>query len=98
MQPKYAHVWHAMEETGVVHGMHPFPAFGALKPPGYTEQYSGAELIAMTASSAGIPHFFLTIVQNFQAEASLWVTMVVMSGFFDGYTKIPERVFAASWN
>src|SRR5256886_13733821 len=48
IQPKYEPVWHAMEETGVVYGMHPFPAFGALKPPGYTEQYSGAELIART--------------------------------------------------
>ena len=46
IQPKYERLWHAMEETGVVYGMHPFPAFGALKPPGYTEQYSGAELIA----------------------------------------------------
>ncbi|HXW84889.1 MAG TPA: amidohydrolase family protein, partial [Candidatus Binataceae bacterium] len=25
IQPKYARVWHVMEETGVVYGMHPFP-------------------------------------------------------------------------
>jgi uncharacterized protein len=96
IQPKYARVWHAMEETGVVYGMHPFPAFGALKPPAYTEQYSGAELIALTASSSGLPHFFLTNVQNFQAEASLWVTMVLMSGFFERYSKIRAAVFEAS--
>src|SRR6266851_4419120 len=83
IQPKYARVWRAMEETGVVYGMHPFPAFGALKPPGYTEQYSGAELIGLTASSAGLPHFFLTNVQNFQSEAALWVAMVLMTGFFE---------------
>ena len=47
IQPKYDRVWRAMEETGVVYGMHPFPAFGSLKPPGYTEQHSGAELIAL---------------------------------------------------
>src|SRR6202047_1291151 len=70
IQPKYEPLWNAMEETGVVYGMHPFPALGGLKPPGYTQQYSGAELIALTASSAGLPHFFLTNVQNFQAEAA----------------------------
>src|SRR5712671_4244549 len=62
IQPKYGRVWHAMAETGVVYGMHPFPAFGALKPPGYTEQYSGAELIGLTATSSDLPHFFLTNV------------------------------------
>jgi uncharacterized protein len=96
IQPKYARVWRAMEETGVVYGMHPFPAFGCLKPPAYTEQYSAAELIALTASSSGLPHFFLTNVQNFQAEASIWVTMVLMSGFFERYPKVRAAVFEAS--
>ena len=96
IQPKFEPVWRAMEETGVVYGMHPFPAFGNLKPPGYTEQYSGAELIAKTAFSAGLPHFFLTNVQNFQAEAALWVTMVLMSGFFDRFPKLKAAVFEAS--
>jgi len=95
-QPKYGRVWHAMEETGVVYGMHPFPALGVLKPPGYAEQYSGSELIALTASSAELPHNFLTNVQNFQAEASLWVTLVLMSGFFERYPKIRAAVFEAS--
>ncbi len=96
IQPKFEPVWHAMEETGVVYGMHPFPAFGNLKPPGYTEQYSGAELIAKTAFSAGLPHFFLTNVQNFQAEAAQWVTMVLMSGFFDRFPRLMAAVFEAS--
>ena len=60
IQPKYEPLWRAMEETGVVYGMHPFPAFGTLKPPGYTEQYSGAELIGRTVFTSGLPHFFLT--------------------------------------
>src|SRR5438270_10266399 len=68
LQPKYGRVWRAMEETGVVYGMHPFPCLGVLKPPGYTEQSSGAELIGLTATSAELPHNFLTNVQNFQAE------------------------------
>jgi predicted TIM-barrel fold metal-dependent hydrolase len=96
IQPKYARLWHAMEETGVVYGMHPFPAFGALKPAGYTEQHSGAELIGLTASSAGLPHSFLINVQDFQAEASLWVVMVLMSGFFERYPKVRAAVFEAS--
>jgi predicted TIM-barrel fold metal-dependent hydrolase len=96
IQPKYSRVWRAMEETGVIYGMHPFPAIGALKPPGYTEQYSGSELIALTGSSSGLPHSFLTNVQNFQAEASLWVVMVLMSGFFERYSKIRAAVFEAS--
>jgi predicted TIM-barrel fold metal-dependent hydrolase len=96
IQPKYSRVWRAMEETGVIYGMHPFPAMGVLKPAGYSEQYSGAELIALTASSAGLPHFFLTNVQNFQAEASLWVSMVLMSGFFERFSKLRAAVFEAS--
>jgi predicted TIM-barrel fold metal-dependent hydrolase len=96
IQPKYNRVWRAMEETGMVYGMHPFPAMGALKPPGYSEQYSGAELIALTASASGLPHSFLTNVQNFQAEASIWVTMVLLSGFFERYSKLRAAVFEAS--
>jgi uncharacterized protein len=96
IQPKYARLWHAMEETGVVYGMHPFPAFGLLKPGGYSEQYSGAELIGLSATSAGLPHSFLINVQDFQAEASLWVTMVLLSGFFDRYPKLKAAVFEAS--
>ena len=96
IQPKYDSLWRAMEETGVVYGMHPFPAMGALKPPGYTEQYSGAELIARTVYSSGLPHFFLTNVQNFQAEASLWVVSVLLTGFFDRYPKLKAAVFEAS--
>jgi hypothetical protein len=49
LQPKYEPVWDALEETGMVYGMHPFPAFGTLKPGGYSEQYSGAELIQLSA-------------------------------------------------
>ena len=96
LQPKYEPVWRAMEETGVVYGMHPFPAFGSLKPSGYAEQYSGSELIARTIISAGLPHSFLTNVQNFQAEAAVWVTLVLMSGFFERHPKIRAAVFEAS--
>src|SRR5579863_1962265 len=96
IQPKYSRVWRAMEETGVIYGMHPFPAMGALKPAGYSEQYSGAELIALTAASAGLPHTFLTNVQNFQSEASTWVAMVLMTGFFERYPKLRAAVFEAS--
>ncbi len=96
LQPKYNRVWRAMEETGVVYGMHPFPCLGVLKPPGYTEQASGSELIALTASSSELPHNFLTNVQNFQAEASLWVTLALMSGFFERHPKLKAAVFEAS--
>ena len=96
IQPKYDVVWQAMEETGVVYGMHPFPAFGALKPPGYHAQYSSAELIARSVISAGLPHQFLTNVQNFQSEAAVWVVMVLMSGFFDKFPKLNAAVFEAS--
>jgi len=96
MQPKYEPVWDALEETGMVYGMHPFPAFGSSKPSGYSEQYSGAELIRKTIATAGLPHSFLTNVQNFQAEAALWVTVVLMSGFFDRHPKINAAVFEAS--
>jgi predicted TIM-barrel fold metal-dependent hydrolase len=96
LQPKYDRVWAAMEETGLVYGMHPFPAFGSLKPPGYTEQHSGAELIGIAAFSSGLPHNFLVNVQDFQAEASLWVAMVLMTGFFERFPKLNAAVFEAS--
>jgi predicted TIM-barrel fold metal-dependent hydrolase len=76
--------------------MHPFPATGSAKPGGYTEQHSGAELIEMTMVSSGLPQLFLTNVQNFQAEAALWVTMVLISGFFERFPKIRAAVFEAS--
>ena len=93
VQPKYEPLWDAMEETGVVYGMHPFPAFGLGKPPGYTEQYSGAELIEQAIAKAGLPHTFLDNIQAFMAEASTWVTMVLMSGFFEKHPKLKAAVF-----
>ena len=96
IQPKYEPVWNALEETGLVYGMHPFPAGGNLKPPGYAEQYSGAELIRRTISTSGLQHSFLSNVQNFQAEAALWVTTVLMTGFFERPPKINAAVFEAS--
>ena len=35
-------------------------------------------------------------MQNFQAEAALWVTVVLMSGFFERHPKINAAVFEAS--
>jgi predicted TIM-barrel fold metal-dependent hydrolase len=96
LQPKYEPVWDALEETGMVYGMHPFPAFASAKPSGYSEQYSSAELIRKTIATAGLPHTFLTNVQNFQGEAALWVTVVLMSGFFERHPKINAAVFEAS--
>ena len=96
LQPKYEPVWQAMADTGVVYGMHPFPAGGNLKPPGYAEQHSSAELIRRTVSTSDIPHSLLSNVQNFQAEASLWVTLVLMSGFFERHPAINAAVFEAS--
>src|SRR6185437_15304415 len=96
LQPKYEPVWNALEETDMVYGMHPFPAGATLKPQGYTEQYSGAELIRRTISASGVPHSFLTNVQNFQSEAALWVTAALMSGLFDRHPKLMAAVFEAS--
>src|ERR1700746_1416703 len=70
LQPKSEPVWDALEETGMVYGMHPFPAFGTLKPSGYSEQYSGAELIRRTVATSGLTHSFLHNVQNFHSEAA----------------------------
>lgn len=93
VQPKYEPLWKALEETGMVYGMHPFPASGANKPSGYSEQYSGAELIQRTIRTSGIPHTFLGNMQAFMAEASLWVTMVLMSGFFERHPTLTAAVF-----
>ncbi len=96
LQPKFEGLWRAMQETGMVYGMHPFPALGSLKPPGYTEQHSASELVNHAITSAGIPHAFLTNVQNFQAEAALWVVTALFSGLFERYPKLNAAVFEAS--
>ncbi len=96
LQPKYDGLWAAMQDTGMVYGMHPFPAFGALKPPGYTEQHSPSELINRTVSSARISHSFLTNVQNFQSEAAVWVVSALMSGLFERFPRLNAAVFEAS--
>jgi predicted TIM-barrel fold metal-dependent hydrolase len=93
MQAKYEFLWHAMEETGVVYGMHPFPAIGTHQPPGYSDQYSSAELIQRTISTSGLPHTFLGNMQAFMAEASVWVTATLMSGFFERHPKVNAAVF-----
>ncbi|RLA51587.1 MAG: hypothetical protein DRR42_09935 [Gammaproteobacteria bacterium] len=96
LQPKYDGLWRAMQETGVVYGMHPFPAFGSLKPAGYTEQHSPSELINKTLSSSGIPHVFLTNVQNFQSEASVWLISALLSGLFERFPALNAAIFEAS--
>ena len=96
IQPKYEPLWNALEDTGLVYGMHPFPAFGTAQPPGYFEQYSGAQLIRRSFTTSDIPHRFLGNVQSFQAEAAPWVVMVLMSGFFERHPKIRAAVFEAS--
>ncbi len=96
LQPRFDPLWRAMEDTGMVYGMHPFPALGSLKPPGYSEQHSASELINRTVTSANIPHSFLTNVQNFQSEASVWVVSALFSGLFERFPKLKAAVFEAS--
>ena len=93
LQPKYEPLWAAMEDTGMVYGMHPFPAAGALRPPGYTEQYSSAELIQHTMRTSGLSHTFLGNMQAFMAEASVWVTLTLMSGLFDKHPRLRAAAF-----
>ena len=93
LQPKYEPLWNAMEETGMVYGMHPFPVIGGHLPAGYTQQYSPAELIQRTIATSGVPHTFLGSMQAFMAEASVWVTMTLMSGFFERHPKLRAAVF-----
>ena len=93
VQPKYEFLWHAMEETGLVYGMHPFPATSEHVPPGYTEQSSAAQLIQLTMPTSRLPHIFLGNMQAFMAEASVWVTSTLMSGFFERHPRIKAAVF-----
>jgi uncharacterized protein len=93
VQPKYEPLWNAMEETGVVYGMHPFPAIGGQVPAGYSEQYSASQLIQRTIATSGVPHTFLGNMQAFMAEASVWVTLTLMSGFFERHLKLRAAVF-----
>ena len=88
----------------MVYGMHPFPAFGSSKPSGYSEQYSGAELIRRTVATSGLPHTFLTNVQNFQssfnsalaiATSSAWVLAGLLMGAASSGTVLPQVAVSA---
>jgi len=94
LQPKYEPVWDALEEPAWSTAC-TVPAFGTLKPSGYSEQYSGAELIRRRIATAGLPHSFLSNVQNFQAERRLGDCGPDVR-LFDRHPKINAAVFEAS--
>src|SRR5258708_23616755 len=73
-----------------------FRAGAGRKRSGYSEQYCGAALVRGTMTPSGVPHSFLTNVQNFQSEAALWVTTALMTGLFDRHPKMMAAVFEAS--
>ena len=50
-------------------------------------------MIARANRTSGLPHTFLGNMQAFMAEASIWVTMVLMSGFFERHPKLKAAVF-----
>ena len=93
VQPKYEACGMRWKKPGSFMGCTRSRRLARMCRRGTREQYSSAELIQRTISTSGIPHTFLGNMQAFMAEASVWVTATLMSGFFERHPKIKAAVF-----
>jgi predicted TIM-barrel fold metal-dependent hydrolase len=87
--PSYEPLWSAIEETGLVVGMHTFPS-GHSPFPSNTNGtlYSPGEIVHL----AGVD----SQVAGFQFEAVTWTAFVVLSGFLDRHPRIKMTIFESS--
>jgi len=87
--PNYEPLWSAIEETGMVVGMHTFPS-GHSPFPSNTNGtlYSPGELVHL----AGVD----SQVAGFQFEAVTWTAFVTLSGFLDRHPKLKMTIFESS--
>jgi predicted TIM-barrel fold metal-dependent hydrolase len=84
----YDEVFRAFEETGMVLGMHTFPAPGQPHPLGPDYFTSPGELF--TRSGVDSQTF------SFIHEMQVWLAQVLLSGFLDRYSKLKMAVFESN--
>jgi predicted TIM-barrel fold metal-dependent hydrolase len=83
-----------LEETGVVLGMHTFPAMTYF---GNEKFYSPGELVEKTGSGTG--RLVVNTSLSFIFESMTWLAQVLLSGFLDRYPRLKMAIFEsnASW-
>ena len=96
IQPKYEPLWSAFEDTGMVYGMHTFPAMAGNLHQSYMGQYSPGELITLTGTSTGVGQMIPNVTGSFIYEGAAWVAMVLMSGVFERHPNIRCAVFESN--
>lgn len=96
IQPKYEPLWSAFEETGLVYGMHTFPAIHSSLNESYTNQYSPGELITLTGTTTGTGQMVPNVTGSFIYEGAAWVAIALLSGVFERHPRIRCAVFESN--
>ena len=92
-------LYRTMEETGLVSGMHTFPASGPGAPSNVNTMYSPGELVDRSAHETGMAQGLNSQTLSFIYEATTWLTQVLLSGFLDRYPKLKMSILEsnATW-
>ena len=91
---KWDLVYRTMEETGMVCGMHTFPASGTVA--SGEKMFSPGELIDQSAHQIGMAQGLNSQTLGFIYEATTWLTQVLMSGFLDRYPKLAMTILESN--
>jgi uncharacterized protein len=84
----YDEVFRAFEETGMVLGMHTFPAPGAAHPLGPDFLCSPGDLFTRAGTDSQ--------TFSFIHEMQVWIAQVLLSGFLDRYPRLRMAVFESN--
>jgi predicted TIM-barrel fold metal-dependent hydrolase len=97
-------VWRAIEDSGLVLGMHAFPAGEAgpgvaRLPSNAVTQFSPGELVAKAGRTTGVAQNLRSDTLSFVFEGMTWCSSMLLSGFLDRYPNLKVAIFEcnASW-
>ncbi|MBI3743611.1 MAG: amidohydrolase family protein [Chloroflexi bacterium] len=94
--PTWDPIYRAFEETGLVVGMHTFPADHAAFLGDANAMYSPGNLVSPTGHGEGVQQGLTSQTLSFIYEATVWLSQVLMSGFLDRYPKIKMAIFESN--
>ncbi|MGH7859362.1 MAG: amidohydrolase family protein, partial [Candidatus Binatia bacterium] len=86
-------VFRAFEQTGIVCGMHTFPALASEPSP---HQVSPGDLLARAGSMALGGKMVDVQTLSFVFEAMTWLTQVLLSGFLEMYPRLRMAIFESN--
>lgn len=89
-------VWRALEDTGVVLGMHPFPALRQGGNEFTKTMYSPGELSDIAERSTGRMQGAQSQDLGFIWESMVWLNAVFLSGFLDRYPRFKMAIFESN--